>query len=300
MTASARPRARSAHPLLVSVVVPVRNEEQHIEEQLQALAAQTYPGAWEVLIVDNGCTDSTVARALKWKDRLPGLRIERVAGGGLNRARNAGTDAASGDLLAFCDGDDVVAPGWLEALAAAARDADIVGGSLEEARLNEGAQVGWPHEPRNEGLLTGGHRFLPFVPGGNCAVWRDVALGLRWDERYRFGSSDKEFSWRAQLASYRLAAAPDAVLHRRLRPDTNDQLRQHFRYGLSHPRLYRGFRRHGMPRSDLRQAAQEWGTILTALPRAIRSPSTHKRVLAAGARRLGRLLASVRFGVFFP
>ncbi len=282
------------------MVIPVLDEERHIEEQLRALALQTYTAEWEVLIVDNGCTDSTVARALNWKERLPGLRIEKVPGGGINRARNAGTDAARGDLLAFCDGDDVVAPEWLESLASAARDADIVGGSLEESLLNDGAQVTSPDQPRNEGLLTGGHSFMPFAPGGNCAIWRDVALRLRWDERYRFGSSDKEFSWRAQLLSYRVAAAPRAGLHRRVRPDLGDHLAQHFRYGLSHPRLYRNFRRHGMPRSDVRQAAQEWRAILLALPRAIRSPSAHTRVLAAGARRLGRLLGSVRAGVFFP
>lgn len=281
--------------------MPVLDEERHIDDQLRALSGQTYRGEWEVVVVDNGSSDSTVARALSWQGRLPGLRIEHAPGGGLNRARNAGAEAAAGDLLAFCDGDDVVAPGWLEALASAAPDADLVGGSLDEVSLNVSAtRTKWPSEARNDGLLNGGHAFLPFVPGGNCAIWRDVALDIRWDERYAFGSSDKEFSWRAQLASYRLAAAPDALLHRRLRSELRDQLGQHLRYGLSHPALYRHFRRHGMPKSDLGQAAREWRSVLTALPRAIRSPSRHRRILLTGARRLGRLLGSIRARVFFP
>ena len=48
-------------------------------------------------------------------------------------------------------------------------------------------------------------------------VWASVARELGWDEDYRFGSSDQDFAWRAQLGGYRLAFAPDALVHLRFR-----------------------------------------------------------------------------------
>jgi glycosyltransferase involved in cell wall biosynthesis len=293
-------RSRAA-PQLVSVIVPVLDEQEHIGEQLAALAGQTYDGAWEVLVVDNGSTDATVERSRRWAGRVSGLRVvDASARRGLNHARNVGARAARGELLAFCDGDDVVAPGWLAALAGAALNADLVGGALEHRRLNGDDPLVWPPEPVNRGLLTGGHGYLTFVPGGNCAVWRDVALDLGWDEGYGFGSSDKEFSWRAHLAGYRVGVAPDAVIHRRLRSGVRTLLRQHFRYGLSHPALYRDFRHHGMPGPAWQQAGEAWRSVLTGLPRAVRAPSRHQRLLSAGARRLGRVVGSLRAGVLFP
>src|SRR5439155_25008770 len=86
-------------PSLVSVVMPVRNEEENIGEQLAALADQIYPGAWEVVVVDDGCTDRSIGIVEKWRPRLPLLRVVRTSRQGLNRARNMGAAAALGDLL---------------------------------------------------------------------------------------------------------------------------------------------------------------------------------------------------------
>src|SRR5206468_3683315 len=53
------------HPVpdLVSVIIPVRNGAATLGSQLRALAAQTYPGLWEIVIADNGSTDATAAIA---------------------------------------------------------------------------------------------------------------------------------------------------------------------------------------------------------------------------------------------
>jgi len=53
-----------ARPNFVTVVLPVRNGGAHIERQLRALAGQTYEGAWELLVVDNGSSDASVELAL--------------------------------------------------------------------------------------------------------------------------------------------------------------------------------------------------------------------------------------------
>ena len=49
-------------PEMISVVLPMRNEEAHVARQLSALAGQTYAGPWEVVVVDNGSSDGSRAR----------------------------------------------------------------------------------------------------------------------------------------------------------------------------------------------------------------------------------------------
>jgi glycosyltransferase involved in cell wall biosynthesis len=289
-----------SEPRLVSVVVAVLDEEEHLGEQLAALAEQTYRGAWEVLVVDNGCTDGSIAVALGFAEQLPGLRIvaapERRS---LAHAKNRGAAEARGDLLAFCDADDVVSPGWLEALVSAARTADVVGGTFELETLNDPLSRAWrPGQAQRE--LTRYHRYLPAVPGGNSAVWADVARELGWDEWFRCGGEDQDFSWRAQLASYELAFAPGAVVRLRYRTRLRDLARQWYGYGVVAPRLYRSFRPLGMPGPDLREALAAWRWLARRSIRLLPSREGRGNWLRIASLRTGRLVGSIRHRVLFP
>jgi GT2 family glycosyltransferase len=286
-------------PALVSVVMPVRNEQATIGEQLAALAAQTYKGPWELVLVDDGCTDESISIAEGWRSRLPSLRVVRTSRRGLNRARNTGAAAARGDLLAFCDADDVVEAGWLEALAAAAPHADLVGGTLDFEALNGPEILAW----RPTGRLTDlpvGHGFLAYAPGGNCAVWADVARELRWNETYRFGCSDAEFSWRAQLAGYRLAYAPAAVCRQRFRSGLGEMLRQHARYNTAPAHLYRDFRCYGLRSPGLSGGLASWTALLWNSPDLLRSRERRGHWLRLASVAVGRLAGSIRWRAFFP
>ena len=286
-------------PRLVSVIVPTRNAEPWISDQLRALEAQTYPGDWEVLVVDNGCTDRSIEIAGSFAHRLPALRIvDARRRRSLNHARNVGAQAARGDFLAFCDADDVVAPSWLGALVAAAPGADIIGGALEVSTLNPPELHAWrPVEPPRE--LEREHGFLPYAAGGNCGIWTSVARELEWDERFRFGSSDVEFCWRAQLRSYTTAFAGDAVVMMRYRRSLARLVAQYFAYGRSGPLLYRAFRAQGMPR-DVRGGLWWWRWIVSRPADLVRSRARRGYWLRTAAFRCGRLVGSVAAGVFFP
>jgi glycosyltransferase involved in cell wall biosynthesis len=86
------------------VVIPIRNGEAYLDAQLAALAAQAYDGAWEVIAVDNGCTDRSIEIVESWREGLPALVVADARDRrGLNYARNRGAAAATGDFLAFCD-----------------------------------------------------------------------------------------------------------------------------------------------------------------------------------------------------
>ncbi len=277
--------------------MPVLNGGPYIGDQLTALAEQEYDGDWELVVVcDVKCRDRSVEIAQDWQERLPALRIVR-SNTGLNCGRNAGLDAAQGDLLAFCDCDDVVSRGWLRALVAGAADADLVGGLLDPRSLNSRRALAWrPHEVPTD--LFDGVDFLPYVAGGNCAIWTDVARRLRWDETFRFGSSDQEFSWRAHSAGYRLSFAPEAIVYLRFRHRLDALARQYFAYGVSGPLLYQQFRAHGMPRSPRQEALEAWRYIVRHAPDVVLGTQERRgRWLRVAAFRMGRLAGSIRRGV---
>jgi glycosyltransferase involved in cell wall biosynthesis len=292
------PGLRSA-PELVSVIVPVLNQERYLGAQLAALAGQTYRRAWELVVVDNGCTDGSIDVVERWRPSLPHLVVvDASARRGLNRARNAGVAAAGGEFLAFCDADDVVEPGWLEALVEAARAADVVGGSLEHHSLNDALRLAWRPTERMNGFRVE-HDFLPGVPGGNCGVWANVGRRVGWDPEYGFGGSDTEFAWRAQIAEYRVVHASAAVVSVRFRTRLDEHAWQWFRYGASGPRLFRRFRRDGMARSDPREALADWRWILAHAMYVLGSSERRGLWVRNTAWRLGRLAASLRHGVLF-
>jgi glycosyltransferase involved in cell wall biosynthesis len=278
----------------VSVIMPVLDGEAHVADQLAALAGQTYAGDWELVVADNGCRDGTIDIVRGMEPQLPPLVIaDARARRGLNHARNVGAQAARGDLLAFCDCDDVVSTGWLEAMARAARRADVVGGRLEAELLNDATVRAWrPSEPMTELVREQG--YLPYAAGGNMAVWTQVARAIGWDEEFRFGSSDSGFAWQAQMAGYTLAFAPDALVHQRYRRTIRATARQYYHYGASGPQLYRTFRAHGMPAPDNRDALRRWRRLAHNAPDLWRSRAQRGAWIRTASFRLGRVAGSIR------
>ncbi len=274
--------------------MPVLNGEAHIADQLAALAAQTYRGEWELVVVDNGCRDRSMQIVADWAPKLPSVTIaDATARRGLNRARNAGAAAAKGDFLALCDADDVATPGWLDAMAHAAADADIVGGRLEWETLNDPVVRAWrPQAPMTDLIVD--HGFLRYAPGGNMGVWTRIAREIGWDERFRFGSSDHGFAWNAQLAGYRLVYAPDALMRQRFRSTIWALARQHYRYGRSGPQLQRAFRGAGLEPPDNRAALREWRRLAASVPHLWASREARGRWVQTAAIRCGRLTGSLR------
>lgn len=103
----------------VSVVIPAYNAEATIDETLATVQAQTHRSI-EVILVDDGSRDDTVAIAERRRASDPRIRILQQANGGVAQARNAGMAAAQGDWIATLDADDLWHPRKLEAQLAAA------------------------------------------------------------------------------------------------------------------------------------------------------------------------------------
>lgn len=103
------------HAPTISVILATRNRRNLLEGAVDSVIAQTY-SAWELIVVDDGSTDSSSILLDELAAGDDRIRVERTAGVGAAAARNIGLAAATGDYIAFLDDDNLMAPGWLRAV----------------------------------------------------------------------------------------------------------------------------------------------------------------------------------------
>ena len=100
---------------LISVIVPVYNVRPYLEKCFDSIARQSYQNL-EIILVDDGSTDGSGELCEDLSKRDGRVRVIHKKNGGLGSARNAGMDAARGELLSFVDSDDWIEPGMYETL----------------------------------------------------------------------------------------------------------------------------------------------------------------------------------------
>lgn len=98
---------------LVSIVIPVYNKREYIEECLEAISKQTYTN-FEAIIIDDGSTDGSAEICDSVAVKYPWVRIIHKTNGGVSAARNQGMREARGEWICFVDVDDYPLPEMLE------------------------------------------------------------------------------------------------------------------------------------------------------------------------------------------
>lgn len=98
-----------------SILVPVYNVEKYLEQCVESLLDQTYSGKYEIILVDDGSTDSSGRICDKYAESNPGkVRVIHKENGGHTSARLAAIKAAAGEFCLFSDSDDFVENNLLE------------------------------------------------------------------------------------------------------------------------------------------------------------------------------------------
>lgn len=92
---------------LISIIIPVFNAERYLDKCLDSLARQTYKNT-EIILVDDGSTDSSYGRCLEFTRLHDNAHVYRKENGGASEARNYGLDRARGAYITFIDSDDYV------------------------------------------------------------------------------------------------------------------------------------------------------------------------------------------------
>ncbi|HTU12072.1 MAG TPA: glycosyltransferase family A protein [Allosphingosinicella sp.] len=188
----------------LSVVVPCFNAERFVGDALASILSQSRPPD-QIVIVDDGSTDGSVARIAGFGDRV---RLVRQANRGAAAARNAGLAATDGALVAFLDADDLWPPGSLARRLAALdqADADIVFGAVRALLESPSgaARLGPPMQGRLAGSMVVRRRVFDRVGA--------------FDETLA-SAEVVDFGARAQAAGFAHLSIGDVVLHRRVHGD---------------------------------------------------------------------------------
>lgn len=112
----------------ISIIIPVYNVERYLPMCLESVAQQNLDD-YEVILVDDGSTDSSGVICDKWAENHPEFRVVHQENGGLSAARNSGINKAKGRYLYFVDSDDFLVPNSLLGVLEHAMqcDADVAG-----------------------------------------------------------------------------------------------------------------------------------------------------------------------------
>lgn len=99
----------------ISILCPAYNVDKYLAECIESVIAQTFTD-WELIIVDDGSTDSTPSICDEYGRKDPRIHVIHQTNQGLSGARNTALKVARGEFIAMIDTDDYAAPGWLEKL----------------------------------------------------------------------------------------------------------------------------------------------------------------------------------------
>lgn len=114
----------------ISVIVPVYNVEKYLPRCLDSIINQSYTNL-EIILIDDGSSDNCPEICDKYAEKDRRIIVIHKRNGGLSDARNTGIESATGEYLAFVDGDDYIAVNMYEIL-----EKRIIGDSADIAVCN--------------------------------------------------------------------------------------------------------------------------------------------------------------------
>jgi GT2 family glycosyltransferase len=220
----------------VSVVVCSCNGARTLGECLDGACALDYPD-YEVIVIDDGSTDATAAIASGYP-----VRLISTENRGLSSARNAGLEAASGEIIAYIDDDACPDRHWLRYMVRTCLEGDW-------------AAVGGPNlAPPNDGVVADcvanspglpvqvllSDREAEHVPGCNMAIRRSALVQLGgFDPQFRVAGDDVDLCWRLAARDLKIGFSPGAVVWHHRRGSVRAYLRQQSSYGEAEALLER-------------------------------------------------------------
>lgn len=139
---------------MISVIIPVFNDEKTIEKALDSVRSQSWNGEFEIIIVNDGSIDNSLEVIENYRIQNSGLNISLLnqENGGVSKARNKALKIATGNYIAFLDADDEWLPTKTERqvqyLCDDKLDIDFI------AARNSGKRVRYPYKTNKIGLSS--------------------------------------------------------------------------------------------------------------------------------------------------
>lgn len=200
---------------MYTLIIPVYNGEKFLREAVDSGLAQTLP-PHQIILVDDGSTDSSGAVCDRYADRYPDLiKVIHRSNGGLSAARNTGVDAAITEWIMFLDADDVLHPEAARVLTdALGHDTDMASGDFSTKPLPTALPRGTTHTvPARQAL-----KMALYQRGMHHSAWakmlrRSILLQERFTEGMLY--EDIDLFYRYCDIARKVAIVPRPVIYYR-------------------------------------------------------------------------------------
>ena len=226
----------------ISIIIPVKNRPQDIQECLASLASLDYPkDKVEIIVVNDGSTDSTT-KVIQTFD-IKAIHLTQSIGA--SACRNLAAREANGELLGFTDSDCVPHPHWLKELSPYLNDerVGVVGGYVSnfynqslldryeavKSSLNMGPS---PYRVEN------GKSSTAYVPSCNLIIRKKAFSEIGGFQADLHVGEDVDLCWRTRKLGYHLLYVPRGEVKHKHRNDLWQMLKRRFDYGTSEALLY--------------------------------------------------------------
>ncbi len=226
-----------------SVIVPVFNRPDEVDELLQSLAQQSFKD-FEVIIVEDGSSTPCKEVTDRYADTLD-LKYFAKENGGPGQARNYGAERASGDYFIVLDSDVVVPPGYFDAIEKelSSKAAEGFGGPDRAHSSFTDVQKAINYSMTSffttGGIRGGKVKLDKFFPRSfNMGIRADVYKALGGFSAMRFGE-DIDFSIRIYEAGYSCRLFPQAWVYHKRRTDFRKFFKQVHNSGIARINLYK-------------------------------------------------------------
>ena len=231
----------------ISVVIPVFNEENNIRDTLNSIYNNTMK-PFEIIVADGGSSDSTVDIILsEFKDVILINNEKKTAAAG----RNAGIKKATGNIIAFTDGDCIVDQKWIESINSFFEKYDIDGmrGKVCNAPPRNKIDKYWG-ELAWEKLMFFGNEIVDIrdkdirvvLVTANCAYTKKLLHQIKGFSNW-FGNNaeDVDLCWRAIEHGAKLKYNPEARIYSHNITTVGGVIKKSFRNGVSSSKLQKKY-----------------------------------------------------------
>lgn len=243
---------------IITVIVPMHNEENYIDRLMDSLRVQTH-NRLQIILIDGGSTDRTGEKCDEWSrswnmgpdSKMGIVEVIHTSDRGVSASRNIGLDHASGDIVTFVDGDDYLERDALERMLKCMQDneADMVGCGFKS--VYEGNSAAADIRSEKASSVTGNSQvsacelsvpadfLVSHILHGDVHVWgrlykRDLIGRLRFMEGLTIGEDMlfvTEYAFHcSKIASmeyegYNYYRNPQGAMFRPFTPSAMDQIR---------------------------------------------------------------------------
>lgn len=229
----------------LSLIIPVYNRPNEVEELLDSLTRQNETN-FEVVIVEDGSKETCLHVAEAFKDKLD-VSYFYIPNGGPGNARNYGAKQSKGDYLIVLDSDCILPPGYIQSVNKELEEtgADAFGGPDKASDSFTDVQKAINYSMTSfftTGGIRGGKKKMDkFYPRSfNMGIRRSTYEALNGFSAMRFGE-DIDFSIRLFKNGYKVCLFPSAWVYHKRRTDWRKFFRQVYNSGIARINLYKKY-----------------------------------------------------------